>query len=49
MDPAQKMAEWEPQQCASMEINGGPAESFLAWGAWRSSTLSCGQLDLRSV
>ena len=47
MDPALTMAKWEPQQCAHMDINGGPATVFWALGPWRSSTPSCGRLDLR--
>jgi len=45
MDRAQTMAEWEPQQCANMEINEGPAAAFWSLGTWRSLTPSCGRLD----
>jgi len=31
MDQVQTMAEWEPQQCASMEINGGLASASGHW------------------
>ena len=45
IDRAQMMAEWEPQQCANIEIKSGSAAAILALDAWRSSTPCCGRLD----
>jgi len=47
MDRAQTMAEWEPQQCANTEMNGGPATAIWALDVWRSSMPSCRRSDSR--
>jgi len=48
MDHALTMAEWEHQQCASTQMNGGPAAGIWALDVWRSLMPSCGRFDSRS-
>jgi len=49
MDRAQTMAEWDPQQCACKEMNGGPAAVIWALDMWRSLMPSCGRSDSHSL
>ena len=47
MDRAKMMAEWEPQQCANTNINGGLDAAVRALHVSRASTPNCARLDSR--